>query len=389
MYQFKDYLRRGTVFLHNRIFPSRKKISSLMIYATDLCDSACRHCLIWTKRPVQFLPKEKIFEIISTSRCITPRTNIGLEGGEFMLHPDALAILAWLKKHHPAFDILSNCLKPDELISAVKQFPPKRLFVSLDGNAEIYRHMRGKDGYDKVLYVIETLKHFSPISVMFTLTPYNDFSDMEHVASLCKKNGVDLRIGVYNNIPLFDTIDQAHVSEIGSEKSNAQLTFSKARELIANSKYQTASSQTNGNYHLNFREHIPPIIKEFPENYDFLVLYDEWRRGGTQLTCNSIMESLVILPNGDVPICQNLDVRLGNVFSEPLDEIFNSTASQKKQKHYSRNCNACWINFHRKYDIVLYRNFEKIFGQMVTCKLLGYYWWEHEKRKRYKQIINS
>jgi hypothetical protein len=96
----------------------------------------------------------------------------------------------------------------------------------------------------------------------------------------------------------------------------------------------------------------------------------------------------VVLPNGDVPICQNLDVLLGNVFTNSLDEIHNAPATVEKQKHYVKNCNACWINFHRKYDVILYRNFEKFFGRHVTTKILGYYWWEKEKKKTYKQMIN-
>ena len=391
MYRFSDYFHRGSVFLHNKLFPSGKKISSLMIYATDLCDSACKHCLIWTKRPVHFLPKEKIFDIISNNRCITKKTTIGLEGGEFMLHPDAMEILAWLKKNHPRFDLLSNCLKPDSLIDAAKKYPPKRLWISLDGDKETYQGMRGKDGYDNVLRVIKELKDILPISVMFTLTPYNDFKDMQHVAEVCKRNGIDLRIGIYNNIPLFDTIEEAHTIDIGLEKNIPARSFTEATQLIEIKKTKTDRKvlPVNGNHLMNIRENIPSIVKEFSENYDFLVLYDEWRRGGTQLGCNSIMESLVILPNGDVPICQNLNVLLGNVFNNSLDEIFNGPGSVKTQRHYSKNCNACWINFHRKYDIVLYRTFEKYFGKMVTGKLLGYYWWEHEKRKSYKELMNA
>ncbi|MFL5788013.1 MAG: SPASM domain-containing protein, partial [Flavisolibacter sp.] len=139
----------------------------------------------------------------------------------------------------------------------------------------------------------------------------------------------------------------------------------------------------------NIKEKLPAIIKEFPENYDFLVLYDEWRRGNVQLNCYSILDSLVVLPNGDVPICQHLDVLIGNVFTNTLDEVFNAPQTVKKQEHYVKNCNACWINFHRKYDVILYRNFERFFGPLVTSKMLGYYWWEKEKKKTYKQMIQS
>jgi hypothetical protein len=49
---------------------------------------------------------------------------------------------------------------------------------------------------------------------MFTLSPYNDFDDLEHVAIVCKEFSIDLRVGVYNDISFFDTIEGAHVNEI-------------------------------------------------------------------------------------------------------------------------------------------------------------------------------
>jgi MoaA/NifB/PqqE/SkfB family radical SAM enzyme len=390
MYTYRDYYQRGIRFLQNRLFPAKKKLSTLMIYTTDLCDSACKHCQIWTKRPVHFLPKEKIFQIIRENRCITNDTTIGLEGGEFMLHPDALEILEWLTKNHPRFDLLSNCLKPDALIEAVKKYPPKRLWISLDGDRETYLNMRGKDGYDKVIQVITQLKDRVPISVMFTLTPYNDFTDMQHVAERCKEFGVDMRVGIYNDIPFFDTIEQAHSSDIGSEKNAKPRSFREATQLIQLKTQQEKNIVHAGPQELRIvKENIPPVIREFAENYDFLVLYDEWRRGGTRLSCNSILESLVVLPNGDVPICQHLDVLIGNVFTNSLDKIFNGAEAREKQQHYSKNCNACWINFHRKYDIVLHRTFEKYFGKHVTSKILGYYWWEKGRNKSYRQLFNS
>jgi len=360
-----------------------------MIYGTDLCDSACKHCLIWTKRPVNYLPFEKIKEIMS-SRCVTKKTTVGLEGGEFLLHPDAMDILAWFNKHHPNFDLLTNALKPETVIEAVEKSPPQRLFISLDGNKDSYLHMRGKDGYEGIINILERTHKKIPISLMFTLSPYNDFEDMKHVAFVAKKYGIDMRIGVYNDISFFDTIESAHFNDIGSLKSDKILSFNEAKKMIDTSPRHADTllpPSVTKEQLISIKEKIPEIAKGFPENFDFLVLYDEWRRGGLKLNCYSILDSLVILPNGDVPICQNLNVMIGNIFTNTLDEVFNGAASQEKQKHYSKNCNACWINFHRKYDVILYRSFEKYFGQWATRKLLGQYWWEHEKKKSYRQII--
>lgn len=401
MYNLSSYIQRGYRFLHNQLFPGNKKLSTLMIYATDLCDSACKHCLIWAKRPVNYLSFEKIKEIMK-SRCVTKNTAVGLEGGEFMLHPEAEKILEWFYHNHPQFDLLSNCLKPEKLIQAVKKFPPKRLLISLDGTEDTYLHMRGKPGYHSVLTVIEQLHNVLPISVMFTLSPYNDFDDMQHVAEVCKKYGIDMRVGIYNDIAFFDTVDKAHDTEIGSHKGEEQLQFANVKDLKAAGVLDEAKAKkqlelTNlsqpkhdfAKLRENFTARIPEIIKEFSENYDFLVLYNEWRQNNLKMRCYSILDSLVILPDGAVPICQNLDLKIGNVFDKSLDEIFNGKPTQKLHKEYVHNCNQCWLNFHRKYDVILYRTFEKYFGKTMTSKLFGYYQWEADRNITYKEYFKK
>jgi len=391
MYNKSDYYNRAYNFFYNKIFPQKKRLSTLAIFGTDLCDSACKHCLIWTKRPVNFLPFEKIKEIMN-SKAVTRHTTVALAGGEYLLHPDAIEIMGWFKKNHPNFDVLTNALQPELAIEAVKKYPPRRLFISLDGDRDSYLYMRGKDGYDGIIRVIEQTHEKVPISLMFTLSPYNDFKDLEHVIGVCKKYHIDLRVGVYNDISFFDTIEDAHNYDIGSLKSAEIRSFSDAKKMILTKPKTEAGLDavtTPGQNLINIKENIPALLKDFPENYDFLVLYDEWRKGGLKLTCNSILDSVVVLPNGDIPICQNLDVLIGNIFTNTLDEIINAEQTRKQQKHYSKNCNACWINFHRKYDIALYRSFERYFGKFTTGKLLGYYWWEHERKKSYKQIFKK
>lgn len=395
MYSLSDYLRRGSTFISNNYF-SGTRLSTLMFYATDICDSRCKHCLIWAKRPTQSLPLEKIIEVMH-SKCVTKHTQVGLEGGEFLLHKQAFDILQWFGRHHPQFDLLSNCLQPELLIEAVKKYPPKRLYLSLDGNQETYGYMRGRDGYDSVISVIEQTRQLVPISVMFTLSPYNDFEDMKHVAEVCKKYGVDLRIGIYNNIQLFDTLDKAHETNIGQKKNEEMLTFQQVAAAgpfagVKQQKELETVDLPDPKHAVNTRfshlkENIPALIKDFKENYDFLVLYDEWRQKQLKLKCFSIMDSLVIHPNGDVPICQNLNTMLGNIYQNSLDEILNAKSTRETRLDHRDNCNQCWINFHRKYDVILYRSFEKFFGRAVTSKLFGYYQWEADHQLTYDQYL--
>jgi len=388
MFRNSEYITRGYNFMHNHMFPMHKRVSSLMVYATDLCDSGCKHCLIWAKRPVTHLSMENI-EKIMKSKCIHPSTSVGLEGGEFLLHPQADEILKWFSDHHPNFDLFSNCLKPENLIHSVEKYKPHRLYISLDGNESTYLHMRGKDGYASVLHVIENLKNKVPVFVMFTLSPYNDFNDLAHVAEVCKKNNVFLRVGIYNNIPFFDTIENAKQSFVGQYKNDEVLTYSKVKELREdkNTVESTSSEKKSRAINDNDAFNIPETIKEFKENYDYIKLYKNWLSGNLRLKCNSILDSVIILPDGSVPICQNLSIKLGNIFENSLDNIFNSAHTKELHHHYSNNCNQCWISYHRKYDIVLYRTFEKYFGKRATAKILGYYKWDWNDQLSLKETI--
>ena len=401
MYTKWDYIRRGMRAANNFARPSHKKLSTLMIYATDLCDSGCKHCLIWAKRPVKHLSLDKIIEVMS-SKCVSSNTQVGLEGGEFMLHPQAHDVLKWFTQNHPNFDLLSNCLKPDSLIEAVKKYKMKRLYVSLDGDKETYKYMRGKDGYDSVIKVIEQCHKTLPISVMFTLSPYNSFGDLDHVVEVCEKYDVDIRVGVYNDIEFFDTVEKAHETDIGQAKNKDVLTFKKVksdllekvekkRAWLQRMQYQEIRfplhDEKNLSRYTDFKKSIPQSITRTSENLDFLLLYDEWRRKHSKLKCYSILDSLVIHPNGNVPVCQNLGVMLGNVNEQPLDEIFNSKPSQKVQHKYVHDCNQCWLNFHRKYDIVMLRTLEKVFPKRLVEVFYGKYQWCFDQKLSYKQYM--
>jgi MoaA/NifB/PqqE/SkfB family radical SAM enzyme len=350
-YKASDYLFRGYTLLNNFLLPSNKKLASVMLYATDRCNCRCKHCYIWQKQPKIDMPLQTIRSIVE-NKAISKHTKIGLEGGEFILHPEYLDILKYFKENHPNFDLLSNCVNVDRLIHAVKQYTPRRLYVSLDGAAPAHHDMRRSPGlYDKALYVIHELKDTLPLSVMFTLTPFNSMNDLRHVAKECEAAGVDLRIGVYNEMEYFET---------------------------------KASSAT-----LNYNvDDIPDIVQRFAENYDFLLLYHHYRRQQVKLTCNSIRDSIVIYPNGDIPLCQQRQIVLGNLASEPLDKIVNKKSTIACHRQHS-HCNGCWINFHRKYDIILYRNLEKLFPKKLIAWAIGDYSWTENDCITYKKLFHN
>ena len=123
---------------------------------------------------------------------------------------------------------------------------------------------------------------------------------------VAKHYSVDVRIGIYCTMDFFDTTADLLAADLSS-----------------------------------FIKSIPQSIHKTEENFDFVALYEEWRNGHLKLRCQSIFSELVIHSNGDVPLCQNLNVKLGNIHENSLDEIFNSQNTQKVQCRYSKKCNAC------------------------------------------------
>ena len=107
----------------------------------------------------------------------------------------------------------------------------------------------------------------------------------------------------------------------------------------------------------------------------------------SQTALQSIFSELVIHSNGDVPLCQNLDVKLGNIHTCSLDDIFNSRNTCKIQYKHSKECNGCWINFHRKYDLILLRNFEKLLPKRLIELFYGKYQWTSDKKETYQQYF--
>lgn len=352
MYKISDYIWNGMLLIRNTMLPENKKLSQLMIYATNRCQSHCRHCSIW-KKPDDMLSKDEIVSLMSC-RCIDRHTTVGLEGGEFILHPQAEDIMAWFQKNHPNYTLLSNCLLPQKVIELTRRYSPKYLYVSLDGDRMTYKNMRGVDGHDRVIRVIEELKDKIPISIMFCLSPFNNFSDMDYTINIAKKYDIDIRIGIYGTMAYFET---------------------KADML------QTSTQ--------DYIRAIPDNIHDTQENYDFVALYDSWQNGNLRLRCHSINNSLVVHPDGNVPICQNLGLSLGNIRNNSLDEIFNSPESSVLQHLHSKNCNGCWINFHRKYDIILLRNMERIMPKKLIEAVYGKYRWCADSRLTYRKYLKK
>src|SRR3989338_2151605 len=276
---------------------------ALSIFVTNRCNSKCKTCYIWKKKPKVDLPVETIKEILNDP--ITRRCDFTLQGGEFFLHPEYKEILTLFKNRK--FNVFSNALCKEKLIEAVNKHKIQNLYLSLDGKLDTNKSIRGVNNYNQVIEIINKLKNKAAITVNHTISPWNTFEDLIHVKNLCEKNKVRLQLGIYSNFRFFNT--QHKINKID-------------KRIVAN-------------------------ISE-----EYIRKCNSWFDGKIHFPCNSLRIWGTIYPNGDVPLCPNKDIILGNINACKLSDIWKSEKSKNiRKKYYS--CNGCWNPCSRRMEIEL------------------------------------
>lgn len=305
-----------------------RTLHQIMFYLTTKCNSRCQHCNIWSKEETR-LPLE-VFQRAMRAKVIGPNTWIGLEGGEFLLYP-------WWREALEAcrgrrLEIFSNGLAVDQLVEAMKLAGYPRLALSLDGRPETYRVMRGCDGYARVLECIRQLHDKCEIWLSFTFSPWNQFEDFAHVHALCQEWGLKFGINFYSDM------------DYNSPREPAPGPVPYLRRM---------SSHPGAHW-----EHF------------YAALHNAWRAGQLCLPCLSICDRAVVYPNGDIPLCQQRYIPLGNLLRESLDEIWSKPGTRAWQRAY-RDCNGCWVAFHRPWDVQVVHDLVMLVGERLAQKWQG------------------
>jgi SynChlorMet cassette radical SAM/SPASM protein ScmF len=127
-------------------------LNSIYFYLTHECNLACRHCWIAPKfQNVQvaheYLPMTLFLSVIQQALPLG-LTSIKLTGGEPLLHPDILEILAIAQEHDLGVIVETNgTLVTPEFAQSLAKCKKKFISVSLDGSdAETHEWVRGVPG---------------------------------------------------------------------------------------------------------------------------------------------------------------------------------------------------------------------------------------------------
>lgn len=273
----------------------------LFLSLTNACNFRCIYCF---NASGQVQPEE-----IGTKTwlaCIRQAGEMGvlkctLTGGEPMLYPGFYAILEEFAKYRIMPYICTNgSMIGEEEVKIFRALGIQALQISMDSAVPDIHHKltETNDSFIKVVRGIERLTAAGiAVNVKTVLTPYN-LQDIHKLIALCSRIGV-------NKLTL-DRFDVSSCGRGGAELLVSEKQMEEVKALIAECRKQTADKLT-----VAAASHTK-----------------KWKNEKDILFCGAFRHTMVILPNGDVSVCEKLvhvpEMTVGNISRDKLYDIWNS-----------------------------------------------------------------
>lgn len=310
VYQVEDFIINDELDVSSiRLFKPTK-----LIVETNLnCYTDCEYCYADRHNPraSELIPIERLFEIVDEARKLKI-PSIELNGGEVLLHPRANDLLIYLDKNGYNPFISTKIPLTREKLLYLKSINFTRIQISIDtlDEAELCRRLRVKTGYlNKILHTmcdLDDLEFNWQVNIVLTT---NNVNLQKHIEPLITK------------LISFKKLQSIKFAPVGFPMYKEKLLFEKIRptisELDAIEKYiQKIDSLTD----IELIYDIPTCTNAYrlPNIEDFK----------NRNRCVANQSGMVILPNGDVTICEELywhpHFIIGNILHSSVDEIWNS-----------------------------------------------------------------
>lgn len=330
------------------IQPESTGIERFVHAVTYQCNSRCTMCNIWQidytdgKLRSQELTAHDLERVFSDQTMFENVTDIGLTGGEPMLHPNLDEIARFYLKRFPKarISVNTNALQPEKCVSVLKSIlqgepNPNRFRVSfsLDGVDDVHDSIRGIPGnYKKVLKNLRLVREAKlDIELAFTMTllPEN-YNQILSVWRLADEEGV----GFSFSFP----------QTSGSFYQNESTQFKFDEMMLNEVQRQVTEIQKSS-----------PIFNNF--YYDGMVGYQ--RDPHEVVRCYAGRNSFFLDPTGNIYSCILLDKPFGNVKEHSFLDVWTGEKAEEIRRWiWKTHCN-CWgceseVSFRRSWKVAVH-----------------------------------
>ncbi|MGI6620180.1 MAG: radical SAM protein [Bacillota bacterium] len=289
------------------------------LHITNNCNLRCQHCVYTSGE--RYMPTLSY----STVRSLTDEfrklnvNEVHITGGEPLLNPELLSIIQFLTRDGFRVKMQSNgLLINEEKAVELKRAGLKEILISLDGLEESHDNLRAYSGSFKsaVSAIRYCLDAEIPVRVNTVVSRRNCNEIAPLIAYL-------QRLGVVQHSFFYLTPIGRAEALIDSALSFRE--WKRVEELIIGEA---------GNLNMLHRIKVQSVFQEKPPL-------------GLVQSCRA--DNCLILSNGDVYHCvlfsNSQDCRLGNVFSTPLSDIWQTLPDRLStivQQRISACSNDCW-----------------------------------------------
>jgi MoaA/NifB/PqqE/SkfB family radical SAM enzyme len=347
--------------------PKPTEILWMNFAVTYLCNSRCKMCRIWSKyRQDLTLLKSELslseIENLLASRYLQTLQGIGFTGGEPLLRRDFVDLAGLFIERYPdAFiGIATNGLSPRLTVRKTREIVDRyhpsllSLSISLDGIGSNHDRMRGVNGaYNRVLQTVQLLQEQTAVNLGFdfTITPWN-YQDLWSTYKLSKELGVKFLAGfAHHSDSYYGNVDVAFDWQGGMREATSMV------EKVAGDRAATEN-----------------LLDKLIDPYAcFMARAPEYELARSPMfKCYSGVHSLFLDPYGDVYPCIILDKKLGNVRSEPFDQLWLSSRAVNIRNHIGQGQCHCWVaceavpSLLRGFNVPTWNLMNKILRPMVS-----------------------
>ncbi len=337
----------------------------LIFHATNRCNLKCVHCFNYEtrNREMDVLSLEEIDRIASNLGHVKYLT---LGGGEPMLRSDIGDIppIFYRKNGLHILNLATNGWFTDETVNFVDSVlttcPDLKINVgvSIDGPEEMHDRLRGRQGsYERALATLSSLKKMVPgkfrrrLFVMVNGAYHaQNAGALLPVAEYCARN-----LGV----PYYVGLIRGRVADNALKKIDIEHFRQIRRKMQTLIKEQLPLDYPFRPVRLAVDEVVADIV------------YHSYKYNKCLVPCLAGRKSLLLAADGTLPLCEMLDVRLGNVRQagyDPMAILRSRAARREIRKITADKCHCTWECF-QAVNVIFY---PRLYPRLAVKALRNY-----------------
>ncbi len=288
------------------------QVFTLQWHITQACDLHCKHCYDRSDRTP--LPLEKGLAVLDDLRAFCKERNVSgqvtFTGGNPLLYPHFFELYQAATDRDLMVAILGNPAPRAQLERMLAIQEPAFYQVSLEGLTEHNDYIRGKGYFQRVLSFLEVLQKLNIYSmVMLTLTSANK----DQVVPLAEVLRDKVDLFVFNRLAM-----------VGEGAFLQSVPVAEYPEFLE--QYLEAQQE---NPCMGIKDNMINIVRHKKGITQF--------GGCAGFGCSAAFNFLSLLPDGEVHACRKFPSYIGNIFEQPLAQIYDS----EKAQQYRAGSSAC------------------------------------------------